>query len=93
MAYDKLNEGNDFFVSELPNPANNNCVFSYRLPADTPGRIEIYTILGKKIDDLKLVENTNSKNYLVANLTDGIYLFRLIINGSCQSNGKMVIAR
>jgi hypothetical protein len=83
----------NLFIKVSPNPVNGNCTFDYYLPEDVTGLIEIFDLLGNRVDVIDVKANSNRTNYYPVGLVSGLYQFRLIINKSIIGNGKLVIVK
>ena len=77
-----------------PNPFNPTTIISYELPANDMVRLEIYDILGRKIETL-LSERQNAGNHSVpfnaSNLSSGVYFYRLSAGSFVQTKKLMLI--
>ncbi|MBI3510718.1 MAG: T9SS type A sorting domain-containing protein [Bacteroidetes bacterium] len=79
--------GNGMSVHIYPNPANENIQISLSLSSATNVRMEIFDVLGEKVDAVDLGTTVNvNYNYRTAALSNGIYFFRI-------SSGKEVITK
>ncbi|MBI3510717.1 MAG: T9SS type A sorting domain-containing protein [Bacteroidetes bacterium] len=72
-------------VNIFPDPANENIQISISLSSVSDVHIEIFDVLGEKVDAIDL-GNAGSANYNSSALVDGIYFFRI-------SSGKEVITK
>jgi hypothetical protein len=85
---------NDSFILKVvPNPASEYCVFNYKLPKDKNGKIEIYNIQGKKLDEFEVKANTENHYYQTMNLIPDLYIIKLIVDDSFIGRGKMIIVK
>lgn len=69
-----------------PNPFNPSTTISYHLPADGPVELTIYSLTGQEIMSVVNSEQTAGNHSIVvnlgqANLSSGIYLYRLTSSG------------
>jgi hypothetical protein len=83
----------NLFIKVSPNPVNGNCTFDYYLPEDVTGLIEIFDLLGNRVDVIDVKANSNKTNYSPVGLVSGLYQFRLIANNSVIGNGKLAIVK
>ena len=70
----------DFSLSNHPNPFNPSTVVAFDLPHDTYVRLDIYNILGQKVETLvdgHLSAGSYSYEWDGSNAASGIYLYRL----------------
>lgn len=73
-------------VVAYPNPAKDYIIFSLT-DITQPAFVEIYDLLGRKVDDHKLSENNQIP---VSNLKKGIYIYKVFTNGFVYK-GKILI--
>ena len=73
-------EGNNFYI--FPNPTNGELNF---VMEGNPQRIEIYSILGKKVVDCSWTQKLD-----VSNLIDGLYLVKCYNENSVESTQLMI---
>lgn len=68
-----------------PNPFNPTSIIRYEVSEAGKVQLEVYDLLGRKVMSLINNENRNPGSYKVlfnaANLTSGIYIYRLVIGG------------
>lgn len=83
---------NAFLEQNQPNPFNKNTTIRYRIPQDSKGQINIYDQTGKLIKAITANESGQSElnGY---DLTAGIYIYTLIINGKAALSKQMVITK
>ena len=77
---------NDFVLHQnFPNPFNNSTIINYQVNKGGFVSLKIYDLLGKEIKTL-VNENLNAGNYSVnfstENLSSGIYIYKLTLNGN-----------
>ncbi len=78
-----------------PNPFNSETTINFSLPIRSDVTLEIYNILGQKVDKVhlnNLKSGNNSINYSADNLTSGIY-FYTIENRGLKITGKMLLLK
>ena len=82
-------------LGNYPNPFNPSTTISYRLPADTQVTLEIYSLLGKRIQTL-IDTRQSAGSYQVpfdaGNLASGIYLYRLTA-GTTSVTRRMILVK
>uniref|UniRef100_UPI0025C51781 T9SS type A sorting domain-containing protein n=2 Tax=Ignavibacterium TaxID=795750 RepID=UPI0025C51781 len=105
--YNSINNQPDILLNNFPNPFNTSTKISYVIRTDfasknnfyLPVKIKIYDILGREIETL--VDDFQEPGYYEVlfpssknsdNLSSGIYLCRIDINGISKTN-KMILIR
>jgi hypothetical protein len=63
-----------------PNPASQNMFIDY-VAGERGGRIDIYSMLGVKVQSMNLVGEKGRAQLNVSGLPAGMYLYRLVVNG------------
>lgn len=85
----------DFTLSNHPNPFNPSTVLAISLPQDSHVRLDIYNILGQKVETLVdeyLPAGRYSYEWDGSNVASGIYLYRLTTD-SFTATRKMVLMK
>ena len=86
----KLDEASK--INVFPNPAQANFTVSIYLPSNkNEMSIELYDVLGCLLRKEKLHIGTNIIN--TEQLSNGVYLFKIVSNGISNKQGKLVIAK
>lgn len=91
-----INEENRITKKELlglsvyPNPANNNITFSTKVISEHR-YVEIYNISGVLIDKIQIQRNINQVSFDSSNVTPGLYIAKLIIEGQTVDVTKFII--
>ncbi|MFN0031123.1 MAG: T9SS type A sorting domain-containing protein [Flavobacteriales bacterium] len=87
-------EGRDLSISVMPNPAENNTIFTFKSTSEGRATLEVFDMAGAKVAD---IYNNNMEagltyavDFNVKSLATGIYMFRLTQNGNTQM-GRLVI--
>jgi hypothetical protein len=87
---------NDYVLYQnYPNPFNSSTKISFNLPSAVHVKLEIYNMLGKQLQvliDEKMMEGKHTVEFDGANLSSGIYLYRLKTDKSSQIR-KMIYLR
>jgi len=79
-----------------PNPFKNTTVINYELPENmTQARIIITDLMGKQVANYNLAANQKTGQVTVqANgLTNGTYIYTLIVDGTLIASNKMIVAK
>ena len=84
----------DYLGQNIPNPFNNATIIPYRLPAHWgKATIEIFDITGKKLASIPLTIGTGAINLSCENYQQGVYLYKLIVDGIEMQTKRMVILK
>ncbi|MGQ0828227.1 MAG: T9SS type A sorting domain-containing protein [Bacteroidota bacterium] len=88
-----VNELNDkeFKINLYPNPSNGNMQFEYSLKRNEEGVLMIYDVAGKLMSRYMLKDTDNYLNISPGQLTNGIYLYHVVINGKTVKTDKLVV--
>ena len=78
-----------FFVH--PNPNNGNMQLDYKIPEQQQGVFEIYDLTGRKILRKLLNGEQNTITISDAILNEGIYFYKLTVNGKLVTWDKVVV--
>lgn len=82
-------------IDNYPNPFNPSTTINYQLPENGFVTIKVFDILGKEVETL-VNENKSAGYYKVnfdgGNLTSGVYIYSIQVNGITQSK-KMLLAK
>ena len=80
-------------IRVMPNPANDKlCV---ELNLETSGNIcifELYDLTGKKIISM-ILPHDNLNNINLNEMTEGAYIYKIIVNGSIAKTDKLIIIK
>ncbi len=84
------------FVLEqnYPNPFNPTTVVSYSLPSASEVKLEVFDVLGKKVATLvnqRQAAGSYSESFNAANLSSGVYFYRLQAGGFVSSKKMMLV--
>ncbi|MCC6690813.1 MAG: T9SS type A sorting domain-containing protein [Bacteroidia bacterium] len=79
-------------IQIYPNPANDKLNIALHLEADQTGSIFIYDLTGKLMLTSVLTGSNNSE-VSTSLLSDGLYIYKVAINDSPVSTGKLSIIR
>ena len=88
-------------VQNFQNPFNLSTAIQVRLPKESRIRLDIYSILGQHVKTLAegeyaqgiftfLWDGTDEHGQIIAS---GVYLYRLLANGSAVQSKKMILAK
>ena len=76
-----------------PNPAQDKCTYEASLAETESGMIMMYTLTGKLISSYRLNSGDNKIDIDLASLSNGIYLYKIYINGEVVDYKKLVISK
>lgn len=77
-----------------PNPFNSNTIFSFYLPHDSNLSLEIYDMIGRKVDEVfsgDLTKGFHQFNWSSDNIASGIYTLKLRASKFSKSNSFIII--
>ena len=89
--YTTENETQESLV--YPNPNDGNMYFDYSLMDDEQGELQIYDVMGKLIKIYELSAEENQLYINDAQLQNGVYLFKLVVNNQIVNSGKVIIIK
>ena len=79
-----------------PNPFNPETAIKYSLADDADVKLTVFDITGKEVKSLvdgKQVKGNYSVNFNADNLTSGVYIYRLSVNGDKAASKKMIMIK
>jgi Secretion system C-terminal sorting domain len=79
------------FFNLYPNPANDKLYLDYFVPDNTVGTFSLTDISGKEIFTSKLKKYNNHLLIPCEKIISGIYLFKVVTNGTVTKTGKVSI--
>lgn len=80
-------------IKVYPNPAQNKAFYEINLKNEESGFVLLFDVLGKQIDEQKLIPGANLAVFDLTNVTGGIYFYKVLINAEIKSNNKLIIAK
>ncbi len=81
-------------ITAFPIPAKNEVTFFYNLPEYcNTAEIVIYNLLGSKVKSLTLEKNRNLNVCDVVSFNNGMYIFKLLVNGIEVESNKLLIQK
>lgn len=80
-------------IKIFPNPANDKIIVELNNSQFHNSFIELINLLGKKVKDLKLLDNTSKAIISVEDLHDGIYFYRINNDGVMVKSGRILILK
>ena len=81
------------FSDAYPNPASSYTRFDYDLPLGMASELRILNLLGSEISRLPLEGGSGSVQVNVADLTEGVYFYALIVGGEAITTRKLIVRR
>ncbi|MGQ0829918.1 MAG: DUF7619 domain-containing protein [Bacteroidota bacterium] len=79
-------------VNVYPNPSKGNIQLEYTIKQNNTGMLKIYALTGKLLEEYELSSNKNELQ-LNTNLSNGIYLYRVIVNDRIVKSDKLVVIK
>lgn len=91
---DTVHEYNNGMVFNLyPNPNNGKILLNYSLNANDKAELLIYDSIGKLISTHKLDSSSAQLTITDAQLSDGIYFYRIKVNNKIVQSDKLIIIK
>ena len=84
---------NNRYVNVMPNPANDFLLINYFFGDNTSGIMEIYNINGQKCLVNLLSADESQKRISTSMLGQGVYFYRILLNGEAIETKKLVIIK
>ena len=85
-----------YFPTEVfPNPSDDQITFKYYVRFTDKVLIQVYDVLGRKIEDITPEQTANGENRHIwtHSLEQGVYFYSVLVNGKKDSVGKFVVER
>ena len=85
-----------FAASIYPNPVKTSATLTYTLPQKGDVSLSLYNLLGKEVQIFtheSKTAGTYSQSVDASILLDGVYLYRLTVNGNQVKTGKVIVNR
>lgn len=76
-----------------PNPNNGKMLLDYTLNANEKGEIQIYDISGKLVSRYELENTKNQLTIDSEKLTNGVYVYHIIVNKNIVKSDKLIIIK
>lgn len=76
-----------------PNPAQNSCTYEAQLKQDQTGMLLLYNIQGKLVASYQLAAGDNKLLMDLSNFDNGMYFYKIIINGEIVDYKKLLITK
>jgi hypothetical protein len=92
LGVDEINYNENIFEF-YPNPATMNCVYEAELETDQTGEVEIYNITGSWMQTLKLTEGFNRLEIDLTPFENGVYVFKIMVNGELIETKRLVVTK
>lgn len=81
------------FSDAYPNPAAAYTRFDYNLPLGMVSELRILNLLGSEIRKLPLEGGSGSVQVNLADLTEGVYFYALLVGGEAIATRKLIVRR
>ncbi|MBI9035482.1 MAG: T9SS type A sorting domain-containing protein [Bacteroidales bacterium] len=79
-------------LQAYPNPASSNCKVVYEMPQDVrTATLTVFNVLGHKVVELPLENNSGAKNLDVSSLNNGLYFYSVMINNELYGTKKLIV--
>lgn len=76
-----------------PNPASNSCTYEALLAESESGFILMYDLTGRLLHSYKLNSGENKVEMNLNEFDNGIYIYKILVNGNIVDNKKLVIQK
>lgn len=76
-----------------PNPASHSCTYEALLAENESGFIMMYDITGRLLHSYKLNSGENKMEMNLNEFDNGIYIYKILINGNVVDNKKLVVQK
>jgi hypothetical protein len=76
-----------------PNPAQNSCTYEASLEDTQTGFIMMYDLNGRLLKSHQLIIGQNKVEMDLSAFSNGIYMYKIIINGETIEHKKLVISK
>jgi hypothetical protein len=80
-------------VMVYPNPASDKLNIAIHLEDQQTGVLKVYDVTGKLELSKTLNENSDVSEISIASLSDGMYIYKIIVNNTTVNSGKLSIIR
>lgn len=84
-------EMNDVVV--YPNPSNGEMQLNYELPAGASGEFILFDMAGKQLASYTMTEGATALSISEPSLSNGLYVYKILVNGTEFSTGKISIQK
>jgi hypothetical protein len=81
------------FGKLYPNPNDGNMQYDYNLPSGKTGELSIFNVLGVRIATYYLKLGINSLIIDQTTLSNGVYIYKVIVNNTLVSENKLIIVK
>ncbi len=91
----ELPVNHNYQLTNHPNPFTGETMISFSLTTNSPekARIEIYNIRGQKVDEITISKEQTSVNWQRSNHANGVYFYKLIVDGKAVDTKKMILLK
>jgi Secretion system C-terminal sorting domain/Beta-propeller repeat len=86
------NKPNELFKLS-PNPNNGLMQLQYQIEQNSIAHLSIYNVLGEKVSEYKLQNNSNLMTINETKLTSGIYFYTIYVNDFLLKTDKIIIGK
>ena len=94
VSVEELEAGTNGISESYPNPATTVAKFNYSLAPSREGAVvDVYSMLGSKVKQVRLEENSGTMSLDVSSLPSGMYFYTLNVDGKVISTKKMLVTK
>ena len=83
----------DSYGLMYPNPANTIAYYEIELENSQTGFVQLFDVLGNLVATQKLSSGMNKAEFDLNNLSNGIYAYKVVINGEYKTSNKLIITK
>jgi len=79
-------------INSYPNPATNNLTINYSFDGNIGNaKIELYDVLGQRVNTYNLLNNKGQLNLNVSELNSGVYFYAVKVDGKTLKTERVII--
>ncbi|MFI5151585.1 MAG: T9SS type A sorting domain-containing protein [Bacteroidia bacterium] len=83
----------EHFGKMFPNPSNSSFFYTTVLQTGETGFVEMFDLLGKRLQTKSLKEGENNIEFTTEGMSNGIYFYKVTINGRPEDTGKVMLSK
>ena len=91
----ELPVSHNYQLTNYPNPFTGETTISFSLTTNLheKARIEIYNIRGQRVDEIAIGKEQTSVNWQRTNQANGVYFYKLVVDGNPVDTKKMILLK